>query len=57
MMSKIVKAAAGVAALDGAHRQSRRVSESQRHLAQQEAGVEGAVQPEAMGRHKGDCGR
>jgi uncharacterized membrane protein YsdA (DUF1294 family) len=57
MMSKIVKAAAGVAALDGAHRQSRRVSESQRHLAQQEAGVEGAVLPEAMGRHKGDCGR
>ncbi|SIO71406.1 hypothetical protein SAMN05444172_7751 [Burkholderia sp. GAS332] len=55
-MSTMVNAAVGVAALDGALTW-RRAGESLQRLAQQGAGVKGAVQPEAMGRHKGDCGR
>ncbi|CAE6876492.1 hypothetical protein R69927_03911 [Paraburkholderia domus] len=55
-MSAMINAAAGVAALESALMRSR-ARESQQRLAQQEANIECAVQPEAMSRHKGDCGR
>jgi hypothetical protein len=56
-MSAMINAAPGVAALKSARMRSR-ASESQQHrLARHEANIECAVQPEAMSRHKGDCGR
>ncbi|CAE6786862.1 hypothetical protein [Paraburkholderia domus] len=56
-MSAMINAAAGVAALESALMRSRARESQQHRLAQQEANIECAVQPEAMSRHKGDCGR
>ncbi|MGF6904251.1 hypothetical protein P3T22_005540 [Paraburkholderia sp. GAS348] len=56
MMSMMVNAAAGVAALNGTLAWSR-ASESQQRFTQRGTDVECAVQPEATSRHKGDCGR
>jgi hypothetical protein len=55
-MSMRVQAAIGTAALNGVpvHRLA---IETLNHLALRASDVEGVGQPEAMSRHKGDCGR